>query len=1466
MSLNNLLSTAKGIPQNNSSQPVKSSSASPSSNGLSGLLSSSKKVDVSAPAPEVSQETQPSSLWGKIKNYLTKTDGQFNTQSPFTVTPAQPVKIEPYKAPDFTMKASDIDNGVKNGTIQPISSIHGDGYKDELGNIYDKTGKQIYKTPMSKTLGDVGRNIGAFAGLTSNAILTDAVKGAIDIVNMSVSGSFTPNEKNPDGILSKASKGIEDFRNKLAEDTKTNIMTGKDTTKQGIIDTSNLIGGIFSFALPETIFGKVGEVAGGINKLSKTYDALIAAKDFQKATEVANQIQKTTSIVSKAKGATMAVYGGLLSGYNDAQSVYNDTLNNIKEWRGGNITEQDKQVALQKANEAGTKSTLLNTLVFGLTHSLTEKASNGIMNKLNIPQSSFADTIKSGFSGANTFALQTMVGNYVNNRPIFENVADQATMGGIISGLLSAVAGGSVYRKSNEVKQDQKAQIQRQNDLNTLGVNENSTPNEIRSAYINLAKTNHPDTGGNAETMAKINDAYSRLHPSIKDINTLTDEMNSMAGNNQAAKDIIKQESQKAKDFIVAKEHIKDQLEKDPSSSQTIYADLVKSGIPEVNSQAIIDNAKNEIISELSVKKEENRVKNNDSIKNTPENDKLLQEAKKYNTPEEFINSKINTYHGSPEGELINLKSGKDSNLGQKIDIPYITKEKGTAEQYIRNRNIDDKGLLKEREYWQNEYEFDQSEEALNNIEKIDNKIRSLIKQQKNGNITNLHFFGNVINPYIEKTKIIDILKKSDISNISDQEKRIISNIISNDSTEFLTPNVIDNSSGIRKILLDNGIDGLEYPHNALPYSDGENGTQIAVLNKDKILTESNLKDIWNQAHGKTKLKSSNLTEEAKKYDTLEEFIKAQGEPIYHGTNADFEVFDKNKIGSQTDIGLFGKGFYFGNTESFAKIAPMGKSPKNIMEVYPTSRNLFDISKIKSIEEMANKLNMSEYAFIQDTNGIVRPKVDENIRNSFTSHLQELGYDGVVINRGGDAIETVIFEPENIKTEKQLKDIWNQAHSEKNAIIDNYGKDITSKDSKSSSNSSKSKIRFEENITDKDKVEIEHDLSTLDEDIGDLYADIKYSVSDHIETEQNYNKLTEVAQIYNRIEKINQDTFGIKSVTKYADSITGGNGKLLLKYKFYAARHGEGSFSAALSKAQHRYDKYGIKKPLPAILKNYDTTELASYLENTAYKDMNVEDAIDELIDKVSSKNEFIKSANTELKRLNKRAKELSKELKINQDAIWDYVDYDYNIGKKIETKTPQEAPSKIETATEDPEIKKSRAFQRLKHKIDAEYQNINEPTYQVKHRDEEIAKAIELYKQNPKYAERVALGLEKAPEDISETMISRVVEDMAAEKGDSQLQADTLSLRSLKQTIRGQELAMEGTTEENSAEYFIKRVLQKRRELAQKGYNPEAKKGESIEKQINKKKSKMGDSFRESVKIKAKYLDDFLDEITCPY
>ena len=41
--------------------------------------------------------------------------------------------------------------------------------------------------------------------------------------------------------------------------------------------------------------------------------------------------------------------------------------------------------------------------------------------------------------------------------------------------------------------------------------------------------------------------------------------------------------------------------------------------------------------------------------------------------------------------------------------------------------------------------------------------------------------------------------------------------------------------------------------------------------------------------------------------------VDENGEPlvVYHGTNAEFSAFDKNKRGTNTDPGIYGKGFYF---------------------------------------------------------------------------------------------------------------------------------------------------------------------------------------------------------------------------------------------------------------------------------------------------------------------------------------------------------------------------------------------------------------------------------------------------------------------------------------------------------------------------------------------------------------------------
>jgi curved DNA-binding protein len=68
---------------------------------------------------------------------------------------------------------------------------------------------------------------------------------------------------------------------------------------------------------------------------------------------------------------------------------------------------------------------------------------------------------------------------------------------------------------------------------NILGVNNNSTPDEIKQAYRKLVKEHHPDRGGDAEYFKKINEAYEVLKDQQKrsDYDTPRPEFSFNSGN-----------------------------------------------------------------------------------------------------------------------------------------------------------------------------------------------------------------------------------------------------------------------------------------------------------------------------------------------------------------------------------------------------------------------------------------------------------------------------------------------------------------------------------------------------------------------------------------------------------------------------------------------------------------------------------------------------------------------------------------------------------------------------------------------------------------------------------------------------------------------------------------------------------------------------------------------------------------------
>ena len=126
-----------------------------------------------------------------------------------------------------------------------------------------------------------------------------------------------------------------------------------------------------------------------------------------------------------------------------------------------------------------------------------------------------------------------------------------------------------------------------------------------------------------------------------------------------------------------------------------------------------------------------------------------------------------------------------------------------------------------------------------------------------------------------------------------------------------------------------------------------------------------------------------NLTEEAKERFLKDSVVK---EVVYHGTNAEFEAFDKELIGSATDAGFIGEGFYFhGDLDT---VKAYGKIQ---MPVYLSLKNPYDFTG----------QNFSEV--VKEKGG---PK-------AFSQWLRDNGYDGATLWG-----QYMVLDPSQIKSTK----------------------------------------------------------------------------------------------------------------------------------------------------------------------------------------------------------------------------------------------------------------------------------------------------------------------------------------------------------------------------------------------------------------------------------------------------------------
>lgn len=137
--------------------------------------------------------------------------------------------------------------------------------------------------------------------------------------------------------------------------------------------------------------------------------------------------------------------------------------------------------------------------------------------------------------------------------------------------------------------------------------------------------------------------------------------------------------------------------------------------------------------------------------------------------------------------------------------------------------------------------------------------------------------------------------------------------------------------------------------------------------------------------------------------------VDENGEPlvVYHGTNADFDTFDKKKIGNATDYGMYGRGFYFSNSDK-------NSYGNRQMKLYLSIENPFLWNQY-SKDELSDVLEISD-RWLAENQGRVRLTAAGSQIFNISGILKEKGYDGVINVMTDVWTEYVVFEPTQIKS------------------------------------------------------------------------------------------------------------------------------------------------------------------------------------------------------------------------------------------------------------------------------------------------------------------------------------------------------------------------------------------------------------------------------------------------------------------
>jgi len=196
------------------------------------------------------------------------------------------------------------------------------------------------------------------------------------------------------------------------------------------------------------------------------------------------------------------------------------------------------------------------------------------------------------------------------------------------------------------------------------------------------------------------------------------------------------------------------------------------------------------------------------------------------------------------------------------------------------------------------------------------------------------------------------------------------------------------------------------------------------------------------------------LLEEAKGFDTADAFVKSKGEPLFHGTDKEFDVFDTSKSG--TTQGLDKDALFFTTNKDTAKAFSADFPQKSKFRFTEEDKALAQRAE-DTVKEV--RLNTTDSLTLDDVVKLfeegkikTKPKTEGLFRaESFYDNNRKAIKEAVDVTgkkvfkaRAEGQTQYAVFDDSLIKTKAQLTDIWKQANKKPTLLEEAKLKKISS--------------------------------------------------------------------------------------------------------------------------------------------------------------------------------------------------------------------------------------------------------------------------------------------------------------------------------------------------------------------------------------------------------------------------------------